>query len=248
MSCFQYLVLLIVLNTPSQQALLRHVLFTAHVRDRCHWKCVLRTWACSKVVYTGNQNPVQMSLISAKDLDRDAQHITFWDALHSHRCKDWLQPVTTGLLEDWSPQNLEIKIYSFMLATTYLLYMWGAQCPCLIVNVVWDGWEWEWGQCTLVIVALREREREMCCHCQVSVGGALHCHHCHIDVVVVIASLLLCWCHPRILIVTISFLSHVFFLLSVVRRPYFSFAPSYQETNLYLLTFPDYSSPLLFPL
>ena len=73
-----------------------------------------------------------------------------------------------------------------MLATTYLLYMWGAQCSCLIVNVVWDGWEWEWGQCTLVIVALREREREMCCHCQVSVGGALHCHHCHIDVVVVI--------------------------------------------------------------
>ena len=48
--------------------------------------------------------------------------------------------------------------------------------------------------------------------------------------------------------VTISFLSHVFFLISVVRRPYFSFAPSYQETNLYLLTFPDYSSPILFPL
>ena len=48
--------------------------------------------------------------------------------------------------------------------------------------------------------------------------------------------------------VTISFLFHVFFLLSVVRRPYFSFAPSYQETDLYLLAFPDYSSPLLFPL
>ena len=48
--------------------------------------------------------------------------------------------------------------------------------------------------------------------------------------------------------VMISFLSHVFFLISVVRRPYFSFAPSHQETDLYLLAFPDYSSPLLFPL
>ena len=48
--------------------------------------------------------------------------------------------------------------------------------------------------------------------------------------------------------VTISFLSHVFFLISVVRRPYFSFAPSYQETNRYLLTFPSYSSLLVLPL
>ena len=48
--------------------------------------------------------------------------------------------------------------------------------------------------------------------------------------------------------VTISFLSHVFFLISVVRCPYFSFAPSYREIDLYLLAFPDYSSPLLFPL
>ena len=48
--------------------------------------------------------------------------------------------------------------------------------------------------------------------------------------------------------VTISFLSHVFFLISVVRRPYFSFAPSYQETNQYLLAFPSYSSPLVLPL
>ena len=48
--------------------------------------------------------------------------------------------------------------------------------------------------------------------------------------------------------VTISFLSHVFFLISVVQRPYFSFAPSYEETDLYLLAFPEYSSPLLFPL
>ena len=48
--------------------------------------------------------------------------------------------------------------------------------------------------------------------------------------------------------VMISFLFHVFFLISVVQRPYFSFAPSYQEIDLYLLAFPDYSSPLLFPL
>ena len=48
--------------------------------------------------------------------------------------------------------------------------------------------------------------------------------------------------------VMISFLSHVFFLISVVRCPYFSFAPSYREIDLYLLAFPNYSSPLLFPL
>ena len=48
--------------------------------------------------------------------------------------------------------------------------------------------------------------------------------------------------------VTISFLSHIFFLISVVRHPYFSFAPSYQETNQYLLAFPSYSSPLVLPL
>ena len=50
------------------------------------------------------------------------------------------------------------------------------------------------------------------------------------------------------LFVMISFLFHVFFLVYVVQRPYFSFAPSYQEIDLYLLTFPDYSSPLLFSL
>ena len=50
------------------------------------------------------------------------------------------------------------------------------------------------------------------------------------------------------MLVTISFLSHVFFLISVVCRPYFSFAPSYEETNHYLLAFPLYSSPLVFPL
>ena len=48
--------------------------------------------------------------------------------------------------------------------------------------------------------------------------------------------------------VTISFLSHIFFLISVVQRPYFSFAPSYQETDQYLLAFPSYSSPLVLPL
>ena len=48
--------------------------------------------------------------------------------------------------------------------------------------------------------------------------------------------------------VTISFLYHVFFLISIVRRPYFSFAPSYTVTDLYLLAFPDYSPPLLFSL
>ena len=48
--------------------------------------------------------------------------------------------------------------------------------------------------------------------------------------------------------VTIYFLSHVFFLVSVVRHPYFSFAPSYQEIDQYLLVFPSYSSPLVFPL
>ena len=47
--------------------------------------------------------------------------------------------------------------------------------------------------------------------------------------------------------VTISFLSHVFFLISVVWRPYFFFAPSYEETDHYLLAFPLYSS-LVFPL
>ena len=42
--------------------------------------------------------------------------------------------------------------------------------------------------------------------------------------------------------VTIFFLSHVFFLVSVVRYPYFRFAPSYKETHHYLLAFPSYSS------
>ena len=45
--------------------------------------------------------------------------------------------------------------------------------------------------------------------------------------------------------VMISFLSHVFFLISVVQHPYFHFAPSHEETNHYLLVFPLYSSPLV---
>ena len=48
--------------------------------------------------------------------------------------------------------------------------------------------------------------------------------------------------------VMISFLSHVFFLISVVQHPYFHFAPSHKETIHYLLAFLLYSSPLMFPL
>ena len=48
--------------------------------------------------------------------------------------------------------------------------------------------------------------------------------------------------------VMISYLYHVFFLISIVRRPYFSFAPSHIVTDLYLLAFPDYSPLLLFSL
>ena len=48
--------------------------------------------------------------------------------------------------------------------------------------------------------------------------------------------------------VTTFFLSHVFFLISIVQYPYFRFTPSYQETNHYLLTLPLYSSSFLVPL
>ena len=48
--------------------------------------------------------------------------------------------------------------------------------------------------------------------------------------------------------VTIFFLSHVFFLVSIVRHPYFRFAPSYEETNHYLLAFLSYSSAFILPL
>ena len=48
--------------------------------------------------------------------------------------------------------------------------------------------------------------------------------------------------------VTIFFLSHVFFLISIVQYPYFRFAPSHEETDHCLLTFSLYSSPFIFPL
>ena len=48
--------------------------------------------------------------------------------------------------------------------------------------------------------------------------------------------------------VTISFLSHVFFLVSIVCCPYFCFAPLYEETDLYLLAFPSRSTPFIVPL
>ena len=48
--------------------------------------------------------------------------------------------------------------------------------------------------------------------------------------------------------VTIFFLSHVFFLVSIVQHPYFHFAPSYKETDHYLLAFPSYSTSLVLPL
>ena len=48
--------------------------------------------------------------------------------------------------------------------------------------------------------------------------------------------------------VTIFFLSHVFFLISVVRFPYFRFAPLHEETHHYLLAFPSYSSSFIIPL
>ena len=49
-------------------------------------------------------------------------------------------------------------------------------------------------------------------------------------------------------IVTISFISHVFFLISVTCHPYFHFTPLYEETNLYLLAFPSCSTPFIVPL
>ena len=48
--------------------------------------------------------------------------------------------------------------------------------------------------------------------------------------------------------VTISFLSHIFFLVSVVCHPYFCFMPLYEETDFYLLAFPSYSIPFIVPL
>ena len=48
--------------------------------------------------------------------------------------------------------------------------------------------------------------------------------------------------------VTIFFLSHIFFLVSVVQYPYFRFAPSHEEIHHYLLAFPSYSSSFIVPL
>ena len=48
--------------------------------------------------------------------------------------------------------------------------------------------------------------------------------------------------------VTIFFLSHVFFLVSVVCRPYFCFAPLHEEMDSYLLAFPPHSNSFIVPL
>ena len=48
--------------------------------------------------------------------------------------------------------------------------------------------------------------------------------------------------------VTIFFLSHVFFLVSIVCHPYFCFAPLYEETDFYLLAFLSHSVPFIVPL
>ena len=48
--------------------------------------------------------------------------------------------------------------------------------------------------------------------------------------------------------VTISFLSHMFFLVSIVQYPYFCFTPLYEETDHYLLIFLSYSPPFIIPL
>ena len=48
--------------------------------------------------------------------------------------------------------------------------------------------------------------------------------------------------------VTISFLSHIFFLVSIVCHSYFRFAPLYEETDSYLLAFPSRSVPFIIPL
>ena len=48
--------------------------------------------------------------------------------------------------------------------------------------------------------------------------------------------------------VTIFFLSHVFFLITIVQCPYSCFAPLHEETDHYLLAFPPYSFSLIIPL
>ena len=49
-------------------------------------------------------------------------------------------------------------------------------------------------------------------------------------------------------LVTIHFLSFVFFLISVVQHPYIHFAPLHEETDHYLLTFGPSSNFLFVPL
>ena len=48
--------------------------------------------------------------------------------------------------------------------------------------------------------------------------------------------------------VTILFLRHVFFLISVIRHPYFRFTPLHEETDYYLLAFPSRSDSFIVPL
>ena len=48
--------------------------------------------------------------------------------------------------------------------------------------------------------------------------------------------------------VTIFFLCHVFFLISIVQRPYLCFTPLHEETDLYLLACLWYSTCFTIPL
>ena len=48
--------------------------------------------------------------------------------------------------------------------------------------------------------------------------------------------------------VTIFFLHHVFFLISVVCRPYFRFAPLHKEMDFYLLAFLPHHDSFIVPL
>lgn len=47
--------------------------------------------------------------------------------------------------------------------------------------------------------------------------------------------------------VMIPFLTSIFFLLSIVQCPYFSFAPLHYETDSYLLAFNSLPFPLFIP-
>ena len=52
----------------------------------------------------------------------------------------------------------------------------------------------------------------------------------------------------RVTFVTIFFLHHMFFLISVVHCPYFRFAPLHEETDSYLLAFPPHCDSFIVPL